>query len=203
MTISNTLFAGLAFTLALGCSAAESAVDLESTDDPAQLEEAAVLEETPELGTLEQAVTDTVIISCPRVTKATWIQALIGTVDLLVGQTIASTLPSSTTTLQCAYTTVSPQILDHSVQFEPGTVASACTAKATFSGEGIQIGGVPPFDGWKLTSRRTSATATYNERTGLCRLQLPVLPTTLERKVTRPCTPLQSGYRCPAFTSPL
>jgi hypothetical protein len=101
-------------------------------------------------------VTSTITISCPASTRASWIQAADGTVDLIVGQTksFGAGIGGPTTTLECGYSPpVSPQILDHTVQFEPGTVSSACGAKATFSGTGQQIGGVPPFGGWRVAFR--------------------------------------------------
>jgi hypothetical protein len=128
-------------------------------------------------------------------------------VDLLVGQTNSHSFGGSFTTLTCFYnsTTVSPRILDHTIQFAPGTVASACGAKASFSGEGKQIGSVPPFGGWKFKSKRVAATATYDQANARCRLQLPVVqpPTAMELKVTKACTAITNGYRCTEGTMPL
>src|SRR5215471_1260042 len=137
MKIANRLPSLLALTLVAGCAVGNDAVDSENADDQ---------------GELQQSATGSFRISCPRSTSATWIQALNGTVDLLVGQTSVPgfQIAGPTTTLQCFYgSSAVPQILDHTVQFPPGTVPSACGAKATFSGQGQQIGGgVPPFGGW-------------------------------------------------------
>lgn len=138
----------------------------------------------------EGAATSTFIISCPNLSKASWIQAANGTVDLITGQTIAAgaAFGTPTTTLECSYTVAAanPQLLDHTVQFAPGTVPSACGAKATFSGSGQQVGGVPPFGGWQFKSSRVSAFTTYDMARGTCRLQMPVVSpsTTLKVKVT-------------------
>lgn len=154
------------------------------------------------------AATSTITVSCPNLSKASWIQAANGTVDLIAGQTTSfgAGIGGPTTTLECDFVpSVSPRILDHTVQLEPGSVPSACGAKATFSGTGQQIGGVPPFGGWQFKSTRVTATTTYTESTGACRLQIPVVgpPTAMKIHVSQACTPITNGYRCPATASPI
>jgi hypothetical protein len=73
----------------------------------------------------------------------------------------------------------------------------------TFSGDGHFSGGVPPFAPFTFKSPRITAFATYNQSTGLCRLQVPVVPTTLTTKVSLACTPSSSaGFTCPQNVSP-
>jgi hypothetical protein len=149
----------------------------------------------------------TMDIMCPTSSKATWIQAANGTVDTIAGQTKSEALfdDITTTNLTCYFLNPTPRDLDHTIQFEPGTVASACAAKAGFSGQGRQIGSVPPFGGWQFKSRRQAAKATYSQATGQCRLQLPVVNAgnAMTVKVTRPCKALGNGYRCPEGVLPI
>jgi hypothetical protein len=200
MSTTRDLRASASWTLraallifATGCGAAN---DLDEASDEGGFESKA------------SAATGSINISCPGVSKASWIQAINGTVDLISGQT-ESFFPSftdPTTTLTCRYpASVFPPILDHTVNFARGTVASACTAKVTFSGEGQQVGGVGPFGGWQFKSNRLTATATYNQATGACRLQMPLLrnpATSMSLKVSQACTPIRNGYRCPATVLP-
>lgn len=146
-------------------------------------------------------------VFCPTSATATWIQAANGRTNTVTGSFIrlGDTLPGpATSQLICHLTQVAfGPAVEQTVQFAPNTVVSACGAKASFAGQ-AGFRGLPPFGGITFKSTRISATANYNQQTGVCRLQIPLLPLELRARVSAACTPLgTTGWRCPDGVVPV
>ena len=140
-------------------------------------------------------------VGCPTSLTATWIQAANGRTNTITGTSsrLSGPLPPPTTRLSCVLDNVTATSrITQVVQLQPGSVPSACGAKATFTGRAITIGGVPPFGGFIFKSDRITATPTYNEATGRCQLDIFLRPTITSLQMSQNCTP--AGVRtwtCP------
>jgi hypothetical protein len=155
----------------------------------------------------QAAVTNRIFVQCPAGTmSAQWIQAANGRTSSL--GSVTSSIPAfqiaqPSTTLTCAIDSqFTNLVLRQTVFLQPGSVESACGAKATITGPGRVLTGIPPFGGFPFKSSRLTATPTYDPRSGQCQLEIPLRPAPfLSVKVTQTCDPLTATvWSCPPGT---
>jgi hypothetical protein len=148
--------------------------------------------------TSEGASGDTVI-NCPEEVTVDWIQAANGKQNKIATKMrnfIYRDQPNPN--LTCRFEPGKPPLIQQLVALKPGSVESACGAKATISGRGVSSGGVPPFGGFVWKSKRIQAVATYNQTTGLCLLTLPVDAFEFSIKMSKGCRSVGDyAFSCP------
>lgn len=139
-------------------------------------------------------------IFCPSSLTATWIQAANGATNVVnkLSVRISSPLPQPTTRLTCVLDGVADgERISQRVNVGPNA-PQLCGAKATFRGQGWTRNGVPPFGGFTFQSDRLPATATYNNATGDCLLEISLKPLLTTERVTQECRALNlNSWRCP------
>ena len=178
--------------LVWGAAGCGEATEGEATEDDPTVEEVS-------------AATSTLTLTCPTSLTANWIQAANGRTNTVNLRTVPFPpgKPASTK-LGCAIENPGTIKLVQDVKFAPRTVPSACAAKVTFTGQGIQKVGVNPFGGWPFKSERFPAVATYNESTGACHLEFRLAPTIVYLKTSQPCKDISAtSFSCPDTTLPI
>jgi hypothetical protein len=145
-------------------------------------------------------------INCPEEVTVDWIQAANGKQNKIATKMrnlIYRDQPNPT--LVCRFEPGKAPLIQQLVALKPGSVESACGAKATISGRGVSTGSVPPFGGFVWKSKRIQAIATYNQTTGLCLLTLPIEEDfTFRIKMSQGCRSVGDyAFSCPGSASPV
>lgn len=157
-------------------------------------------DEDEAFGVSEEALAGQVI-NCPTEVTVDWIQAANGRTNTVRGKTRAIIFRDQPNpNLICRFEPTALPIIQQLVSLKPGSVQSACGAKATISGRGASSGGVPPFGGFVFKSRRIQAASAYDQSSGLCLLTLPSsFPTAqFSLKMTKGCrSQSDEGFVCP------
>jgi hypothetical protein len=145
------------------------------------------------------------IINCPEELTVDWVQAANGKQNKIATKmlnVIYREQPSPL--LTCRFEPGKQPLIQQLVALKPGSVESACGAKATISGRGVSTGSVPPFGGFVWKSKRIQAVATYNQTTGLCLLTLPVPEFGFTIKMSQGCRSVgDRAFSCPGSAAPV
>jgi hypothetical protein len=151
------------------------------------------------LASSSEAASGDVIVKCPEEVTVDWIQAANGkknTIRTKMRAIVFRDQPNPN--MICRFEPKSGPLIQQLVSFKPGSVVSACGAKATITGRGESSGGVPPYEGFVFKSKRIQAVATYDQSTGVCLLTLPVADFEFKIKMTKGCR-IRDDY---SFTCP-
>lgn len=142
-------------------------------------------------------------VQCPSTMTATWNQAANGRTNTFQNALQPLVGPGQgppVTTLIC-FTSGFLPALTQTVQLAPGSVVSACGAQATLSGN-ARVSGSAPFVPVTFKTKRQRATPTYNQQTGVCRLDVPIIPQQLAVRMSAECRANSSGWTCPDGSFP-
>jgi len=129
-------------------------------------------------------------VQCPRELRATWAGGAYGrvtnfSVPLVTGGYVL--LPQSSKTMTCVRSNSTPEYITETIQLSPGSIPALCGGRANVSGPGV-VFGIVPFPGILFESGRIDAIPTYNQATGVCRLDLPIRAMQLREQVSKACT---------------
>jgi len=140
-------------------------------------------------------------VQCPATMTVTWNQAALGRTETFQNVLAPLVGPGSgppVTELTCITSGFLPATFQQTVQLEPGSVVPACGAQATLSGNARFSGTGAPFSPIIFRSKRQRATPTYNQQTGVCRLDVPTVPQFLVVRMSAECRANSNGWTCPS-----
>ena len=142
-------------------------------------------------------------IFCPTSVTAHWIQAANGKTNV-INKFSSRVTDATTSRLACSVDGLSSTDKIEQRVNVGRNAPQLCTAKVTFIGFGETRDGVPPFEAFEFKSNRLTATATYNNSTGDCLLQLLLRPTLTEEVVSHTCTKAKfNSWNCPSLVHPV